>query len=144
MKTIIFISLFCIGLRIVSSKGMILYFLRKPYDFVCKEINEIKRIYNLIDNKDSKPLLAEHVKMEIRYYSILQYILKPIIGCVTCMASFWTIVWGFYYQFTIVEFFMVALPVAALNAVGFAVYELIESKTNLNNEIRNINNKLKQ
>jgi hypothetical protein len=55
---IIFISLFCNGLKILTWDGMLLH---KPYSF----------IDDLVQNEK------------------IRYILKPIIFCVVCYASFW-------------------------------------------------------
>ena len=53
--TIVIQSLFCLGFRTIISEGMILHFIRKPFE-------NMKR-----------PL----------------WILKPILHCVICFASFW-------------------------------------------------------
>jgi len=45
----IFISMFCVGLRIISSPGMIGYFLRKGYDANAKRINLIQKNIETID-----------------------------------------------------------------------------------------------
>jgi len=90
----IIISLFCVGLRIISSPGMLLFFLRMPYDWA----------------KDRS--------------KVLHYLLKPVIGCGTCMASVWTIAieLGYYGAFTL-QSVIIAFVVAALNSIIHAYYE---------------------
>lgn len=90
----IIISLFCVGLRIITGKGMILFFLRMPYEWA-------------VDRS-----------------KILTYALKPIIGCCTCFASFWTIAieLGYYNTLTL-QSVIIAFVVAALNSVIHAYYE---------------------
>ena len=70
------VSLFCVGLRIVSSEGMILHFLRKPYEY----------LENLKNEDDISEL-----------GNFYMYLMKPIIGCTTCMASVWSVVIDYYY-----------------------------------------------
>lgn len=53
------ISLFCVGLRLVTDRGMILDFLREPY---------------------------------LSGGTVTQILLKPVFGCIVCMASVWTMV----------------------------------------------------
>lgn len=110
------ISLFCVGLRIISSPGMLLYFLRMPFDYYKNygvwakhfEINEDFELPNKIKNR----------------YNLATYLLKPIIGCGTCMASVWTVAieLGYYNTFTI-QSVIIAFVVAALNSIIHAYYE---------------------
>ena len=63
----------------------------------------------------------------IKRLSIMIYLLKPVIGCGTCMASVWTIVWWWlmmdepFSQF----FVLTAFAVATLNSLIFALYEVM-------------------
>ena len=93
------ISLFCVGLRIISSPGMIFYFLRQPYEW------------------------------SQRHSQLLKYILKPVIGCGTCMASVWTIAIeiGYYNNTFSVQSVIIAFIVAALNSLIYAYYEKISA-----------------
>lgn len=92
------ISFFCVGLRIVSGEGMILHFLRKPYEIVKNEA--------------------------------IKTILKPIIGCVTCMGSVWTIVISYFY-FEVTKWTLLQIIiVCGFNAIIYAYYESI-NKCNL-------------
>lgn len=88
------ISLFCVGLRIISSPGMLLYFLRQPYEWAQNKTN------------------------------ILKHLLKPVIGCGTCMASVWTIAIELtYYNELSLKTFIIMFIVAALNSILYAYYE---------------------
>jgi len=93
------ISLFCVGLRIISSPGMIFYFLRMPYEW------------------------------SQRHSQLLKYILKPVIGCGTCMASVWTIVieLGYYNNTFNAELIIIAFMVAALNSLIYAYFEKLSA-----------------
>jgi len=164
------ISLFCVGLRIISSNSkMIFYFLRKPYDKADEKRVGFKESLNKIElaiasNMD-KILKYEKSKMasaanskEIalknnrklmdslengRKYSrrnmILFMVLKPVIGCCTCMASVWTLVLfvpfaaiAEYESFYYLEIIPAAFIVAAKNSLIMSLFELIESKKDKN------------
>ena len=96
----IIISLFCVGLRIVSGQGMILWFLRFPYIYlqVLKEENELKPAG-----------------------TILHYILKPVIGCVTCMSSVWGVTLSYIYYELNLKTILVIFIVAYLNTFLYNV-----------------------
>lgn len=109
------ISLFCVGLRIVSSKGMILFFLRMPYEWL-----QNKPI-NLVGKYDTT--YEKRIRKKNLFYRTLIYLLKPVIGCTTCMASFWTLVISHFYfsinQWTLLIIFVVA----CLNSIIMAIFE---------------------
>jgi len=93
------ISLFCVGLRIASSPGMVLYFLRYPFD-----------------------LLLE-VKKPNRLNSIAVNILKPVIGCITCMASVYTIlIEVLYYKGLNMQTILLIFVVASMNTIIYTAY----------------------
>lgn len=95
----IVISSFCVGLRITSDDGMILEFLRYPYKWLQgKDLNIIGKI--------------------------CEYILTPIIGCVICMASVWSLVIDYYYfnnfnKWTILLIFVVA----SFNGIIYSIFD---------------------
>lgn len=98
------ISLATLGFRAITSNGMILYFLRRPFD-----------------------IITENNYLEIKqpaYKQFILYLAKPFITCVTCMASIHTLIWYFvivgnYDRFTI----FVMLMVAFLNTIIWEIYE---------------------
>jgi len=110
------ISLFCVGLRIISGPGMLLYFLRMPYEYY-KNYGVWAKHFEMNES-------FELPQSAIRRYNLASYLLKPIIGCGTCMASVWTIVieLGYYNTFTI-QSVIIAFVVAALNSIIHAYYE---------------------
>lgn len=113
------ISLACVGLRLVSDKGMILYFLRWPYDWLHDAKKEAERFNKEYPSTSTTYLIGSR---DIVMYDILMYILKPIIGCVTCMASVYTVIMEIaYYElslWTIPTIFIVA----TMNSIIFSTY----------------------
>ena len=98
------VSLFCVGLRMVSSKEMILHFLRVPYEWV-------KSIKN--PNKLNK---------------LLVYLMKPIIGCVTCMSSVWSLVISHFYFGGINKWTILIIFVSScLNTLIYTVFEKVDN-----------------
>lgn len=88
--TISAIALFCLGWRTITDEGMILYFLRKPFENLTEEIENKQNIYNSM-----KGLLSKNDESEANSYifklKLLLFVLKPLILCITCMASIWGI-----------------------------------------------------
>lgn len=99
-------SWFCAGWRLITDKGMLLYFLRRPIDEAIERIQEDARIQMAgarIKAEDAwrkkwycdKPLIDIHneimVNVEFERKRKLKkfFIFKPFLTCVTCFASFW-------------------------------------------------------
>ena len=87
---IILISVFCLGIRTLLSDGMILHFLREPfeYDGESKVMNFLKR------KIQRRALRGENGLQVVRrdYTKIsnkISFLLKPILLCVICFSSFW-------------------------------------------------------
>ena len=126
------ISLFCVGLRIVSSKGMVLYFIRWPYDKF-KELlaEEVKLKEDFLYHLKAGNGNVEDLKKGIRAasYAIgfercLIYLLKPVIACSTCMASLWTILLDYFYFNALGKSTIIIIFVCAcLNSIIHAVYD---------------------
>lgn len=74
--TIIIQTLFCLGFRTLLSEGMILHFIRKPF-----EIGKYGML-NIFKNKCN-------AEKYIRIGNNINFILKPILICVICFSSFW-------------------------------------------------------
>lgn len=83
---------FCLGLRIVTDKGQLLYFLRKPFDDMKLEIekNENKINIHKVMGQIKELELCELMNKMNRQ---LLYLFKPILLCVTCLASVWGVTW---------------------------------------------------
>jgi hypothetical protein len=174
--TSIIISLAIVGLRIISSPGMILYFLRKPYDRLSDKMNKhnqaLGRLNTQITKNMALKVLVENdkpavlgnlgsdtppevltgdrkenfifklekaistlrgelsvAKKTIGRTELFIYLLKPVIGCCTCMASFWTLVFiplfisGPLGEYHIIMLPVIMLIVAAFNSLIYAAYE---------------------
>jgi len=68
--------LFCLGWRIVTDEGQLLYFLRKPFE-----------------NNDSRIEALELLQKKVPPYNVLMhYFGKPFVMCITCMASIWGVI----------------------------------------------------
>lgn len=116
------ISFAIVGLRIASSKEMVLYFLRAPYDI----LKRVRKSTNdkFIKNSTERLELYVYVFWRAILLDLPIYLMKPVIGCVTCMASFWTLVIEHFYfgnidKWTILTIFVVA----AFNSISYAFYE---------------------
>ena len=144
------ISGFCVGLRIISSPGMILHFLRKPYSWLADKIDSGKEMVESLGediNQKRKDLnetilsgteheidktknelvhlswMLEKAKKELKKRVIYHYLLKPVIGCGTCMASIWTFVWFPLFEVYSLRLILVMFCVATLNSLIHALYE---------------------
>ena len=115
----IIISLAIVGLRIVSSKGMILHFLRMPYEWLLGMYDFWEEEYQNTDDDEVEDYCRKHMIK----FKVPIYILKPIIGCTTCMASVYTILISYLYfevtTWTVLQIFIVA----CLNSIIMAYYE---------------------
>jgi len=91
--TALIISLSTLGFRAITSNGMILYFLRRPFDIITEN--------NYLQIKQPKQ------------NQIVLYLAKPLITCVTCMASIHTLIYypvivGSYDKYTTPTMLIVA------------------------------------
>lgn len=79
---------FCLGLRIVTDKGQLLYFIRKPFENLSQLIKDKEELLKWTSD-------TEHLKAydEIEVLKIKYYITKPLIICITCLASVWGLTW---------------------------------------------------
>lgn len=81
---------FCLGWRMVTDEDQLLYFLRKPFENLSVEIDNQRFIYTDMINAPS----PNHQEIQKQYYKIVLLqikllIVKPLILCITCMASVW-------------------------------------------------------
>ena len=119
------ISLVCVGLRMVSSKGMIFYFLRWPYDRLQKHLKKEKKFLKFLKKATTVPKIpVTTTEKIILFYKTLIYILKPFIGCVTCMASVYSLAIDWHYyghcdRYKVLLIFMVA----CLNTLFYTLFE---------------------
>lgn len=80
---------FCLGIRTVSDTGQLLYFLRKPFENLIDEIEYKKELLKSLPALNVNGNLSK----QINILSIKYYLTKPTIICITCMASFWGVIW---------------------------------------------------
>lgn len=109
------VSLFCFGLYITTEEGMLLHFLKKPYD----------RNYEKLELAKQRKLAGFSSPLgEIKRRTILDAILTPIIGCIICFGSFWTLVWyTLFYGFSMPHILVLSMfIVSGLNALIIALY----------------------
>lgn len=88
--TIIVQVLFCLGLKTIMSEGMILNFIKKPFEYQ----PDSKTMNFLRDRLQRRALKGEEGLLEVRrQYTKLSnkiaFFLKPILLCVVCFSSFW-------------------------------------------------------
>lgn len=124
IKECLTISFFCVGLRIVSGKGMILYFIRKPYE----RLDRFKKImskrsqllYKIYWNKAGVILSIRKVQR----MNIFYWILKALVGCVTCMGGIWTLVIDpLYFQKLDKWTFLTIFIVCCMNTIIYNINE---------------------
>ena len=122
------ISFACLGLRIASSKGQLLYFLRIPYEWVKNkvEINGDHIITLPISIKSTHKFLLKR-RIGLKF---MEYPLKGVIGCITCMSGIYTILIDYLYynnldRNTILCIFIVAF----MNTIIFQVYENLKKES---------------
>jgi len=76
MTTLIATIFFCLGWRIVTDEGQLLYFIRKPFE----------RNISRLEVKRGNPFIP---KKEVIRLELINYFGKPFVLCITCMASIW-------------------------------------------------------
>lgn len=70
---------FCLGLTLTSQEGYALYFLRKPFDLAYEKYDQLQQL--------------RHKGWRLYLYAFIYYASKPLILCITCMASIWGAFW---------------------------------------------------
>lgn len=83
MIQLICIVLFCLGWRMVTDEGQLLYFIKKPFE------DNYKRLSGLQEIQHEDFSTSRHD--EINQLKRINFFAKPFILCITCMASFWGI-----------------------------------------------------
>ena len=145
------ISAIIVGFRCITAKGMIFYFLREWLDKKTESKKEWKRLNAEVvksenwinandrtdengDNWDEVFYYIEAINKQLRSYDVptskgdaLNYLMKPVILCGTCMASVHTLIWYPVltgdYGWRIIP---VMLMVAFLNTLLYGIIELIQ------------------
>ena len=132
--TALVISFITLGFRVITSKGMILYFLREPFDkleakrarfFSLSRKNRNSMIKNKVSYIEAVKLSTEidMLNYNKKITNVVLYLGKPLILCATCMASVHTLIWFPYftgeYNWNIIP---VMLTSAFINAYLFKKY----------------------
>jgi hypothetical protein len=121
--TSITISLASLGFRAITDKGMILYFLRRPFDRLIERIKDWEKFNEEMKGKGT------YMMHPIPHYKLIIYLFKPIHLCSTCMSSVHTLIWWPYLVGSYsVDTILTMLIVAFLNSFGWGIIELINRK----------------
>lgn len=89
-ETLFWTVFFCLGLRVVTDEGKLLYFLREPFDYSYKQYEYKTELLKLAAIRQDKSSVDE-LKSSLLRHKLIVYIGKPLITCITCMASIWGI-----------------------------------------------------
>lgn len=81
--------IFCLGWRIVTSEGKLLYFIRKPFDEAINYADELEERVKLLLNFGKDPEMVKHLQRKIIKNRFIHYIGKPFVTCITCFGSIW-------------------------------------------------------
>jgi hypothetical protein len=81
MITLFFTVAFCLGWRIITDEGNLLYFIRKPFENIPDQLELNEELYLSVKN----PV----VKNRIKILKLKLYFAKPFILCITCFSSIW-------------------------------------------------------
>lgn len=88
MITLFWTVLFCLGWRIVTDEGQILYFIRKPFDDAFTDKDYTEERLKLAHQINNKPL-ADALNKTLLKHKLIITIGKPFVLCITCFASIW-------------------------------------------------------
>lgn len=122
------ISLACLGVRAVTDKGMIFYFLRCPFERLEEKRDEIdETILEKIGDLQYLTYTYRLDSFKTLFYTSILYLMKPILTCSTCMASVHTLIWfpvltGELFTYKLI---LVMLIVAFFNTVGWLLVNVM-------------------
>lgn len=85
MITLFWTIVYCLGLRIITDEGQLLYFLRKPFENI--DLDYDKEKLELAKRFDQS--LVDALKWTLLKHKLMYYFGKPFVLCITCMASIW-------------------------------------------------------
>lgn len=85
MITLLWTILFCLGWRIITDEGQILYFIRKPFEDINSEYDKEKIELAYRFDKSLVPSL----KWKALKHKLMETFGKPFVLCITCFASIW-------------------------------------------------------
>lgn len=82
LLTILITVLFCLGWRIITDEGNLLYFIRKPFEKALDSYEMNKELY-------AKFKYSKDVKRRVLFLKFIVFISKPFVLCITCFGSLW-------------------------------------------------------
>ena len=85
MITLFWTIVYCLGLRIITDEGQLLYFLRKPFENI--DLDNDREKLELAERFDKS--LVPSLKWKALKHKLMYYFGKPFVLCITCMASIW-------------------------------------------------------
>ena len=148
--TIFIITFASLGFRAITGKGMILYFIRKPFDDLASKRNQFKeKLKELKDlefeaeptkeyeyTSESRNFHQKRISTvrqdllsskEYKHADLILYIMKPFLLCSTCMASIHTLIW-YPILTNKIDVLMIAVmfSVAFLNTLMWSIVEFLQ------------------
>lgn len=81
IETLFLTVAFCLGWRIITDKGNLFYFVRKPFELMQENLEMNEDLYAAYKN----PL----VFYRIQKLKQKLYLVKPFVLCITCFGSLW-------------------------------------------------------
>jgi len=110
--TLVWTVLFCLGWYLIGDEDNLN--IRHPYTKAIINVDEYEeRIKVLLQFNTDKNLIAS-LQWKVVFNRIAYFVLKPIIGCVTCFGSFW----GVTIFVTINGFTREAIPYIIINCIA--------------------------
>lgn len=79
---------FCLGWRLITDDGNLLYFIRKPWENLHDEIGKKKHLANIAHLAQNWDEWAKN-KSDVFWLKVKLFFLKPTVLCISCMASYW-------------------------------------------------------
>lgn len=125
------ISLWCCGFRAITDQGMIGYWMRWPFETDDDGVmNLFKPYINAYKKRKNQPYPDVYLDATKRHTVVLQYVMKPLILCVTCMASvhgllaYWILtLLPLGIEFSWLQVLIVLVPVAFVNSISWTAFE---------------------
>jgi hypothetical protein len=120
LYTILITAIFCNGWNIITDKGNILSFIKKPFESAIDNIDEIEAKIELI-KKFGDIKLLRRLNVQLYLNKVLYYIGKPFVLCITCYSS----IWGFSVFVALNGLHIDTIPHLIINSVSAAYLNTI-------------------
>lgn len=116
ISTIVITSLFCNGWNIITDKGNVLHFIRKPFDSAMDNIDHLEQKINLLSQFKNNKYHVDYLSKKLLFNKVLYYIGKPFVLCITCYSS----IWGFSVFVALNGLHIDTIPHLIINSVSAA------------------------